>query len=118
MRCTAQRLPSKKSMASDLKSPYVNSNTGHMFGEMDASLNVKLSTNSNMLSNKSTDRVSAGQWDHRRRVLTDQLVLQREMDDGYNHFLHLSQNILIGVYRGHDLRMRFRVKRQSRYPAQ
>lgn len=63
-RCTTRRSPSKKSTASDLKSPYVNSNTGHMFGEMEASLNVRLSTNSYMLSNKSKDRVSARQKEH------------------------------------------------------
>ena len=33
-----------------------------------------------------------------RRVLTDELVLEREMNDWDNHFLHLSQDFFIRVY--------------------
>ena len=58
-------------MASDLKSVYVNSNTGHMFGEMDASLNVRLSTNSYMLSNKSKYHVSAQQQNQKPRLSSE-----------------------------------------------
>lgn len=46
-------IPSKKSTASDLKSLYVNSKMGHMFGEMRRDLYVKASTRSKTLSYKS-----------------------------------------------------------------
>ena len=51
-------LPSKKSIASVRNSSYVNSNTGHIFGEMLRDLKVRLSTNSYTLSNKSLTVVS------------------------------------------------------------
>jgi hypothetical protein len=46
-------LPSKESIATVQNRSYVNSNMGHIFGEMLCNLKVRLCTNSHTLSNKS-----------------------------------------------------------------
>lgn len=50
--------------------------------------------------------------------LTDELVLQRETNDRNNHLLHISQDLLVRVYRGHDLTHAFSRHCQRQRPEQ
>lgn len=73
-----ERSPSKKSIASVRNSSYVNSNTGHMFGEMLRVLKVRLSTNSYTLSNRSFESRQwecSGRFGHVPRTLFSRVFL-------------------------------------------
>ena len=81
-----------------------------MFGEMGESLNIRMSTNSYMLSNKSKDRRSARQAGPETapiiRVLTDPFVLQRSVVIGITTSCTCPKISRLGST---DLRMRRRI---------
>ena len=70
--------PSRKSIASDLNNLYVSSNTGHIFGEIVRSLNVRLSTKSYMLLKRSKPLVSSDDHSVGESAITEELMFKRK----------------------------------------